>query len=121
MLREPERDKKESRWIEPELNRFLRDVLHVFPKLLRFFFVQDHRSIIRRPGHINFHGYGVMPDLHFAMRNSIKVQCAITDPNKMHAAAPFTLVDASRSYTRFIGLNMRLIFSSHGHIEDREW
>ena len=76
--------------ISAQSNRLFRNVLNVLPELLRFFFVQDDRSIIRRPRHKNLYGYRVMPDLHFTMRDAVKVQRAISDPEKMHTAAPFT-------------------------------
>jgi len=69
---------------QPELDRFLRDMLDVLPETLRFFLIKNHRGIVRCPSHKNFDRYCVVPDLHFAMRDPIKIQGTISDPDKVH-------------------------------------
>ena len=71
------------------LHRFFSDVLNIFPEFFGFFIIQYQRGVIRGPSHINFYGYRILPDLHFAMGDAIKIQCAVTDSNEVHSPAPF--------------------------------
>lgn len=54
-------------------DRLFSDILNILPEFFGFFLIQHYRGVIRGPGHVYFDRYGVLPDLHFAMGDAIKI------------------------------------------------
>lgn len=71
-----------------QLDGFFHDIFNVLPKLLGFIFIQDYRGIVGHASQIDFDRRRIVPDLDFAMRHVIQIQCAISDSNEVNLPTP---------------------------------
>lgn len=70
-------------------HRLFSDIFNIFPEFFGFCLIQHHWGVICGPGHVYLYRYGILPDLHFAMSDAIKIERTVPDSNKVHDPAPF--------------------------------
>ncbi len=64
---------REGRQASSGLHGLFSDILNILPEFFGFFLIQHHRGVIRGPCHVYLYRYGILPDLHFAMSDAIKI------------------------------------------------